>query len=377
MFINNLKDTNIIEQISKETHIEFDPYYKLKKEYIETLKSFNLEYLFNLTSHPNPNVRYYSIFVLTQYFDSIPYLEIAKKHINDTIKLTFKYLDYNMSSPYQTYTNILSEEFIRLIGTSELCTIDLRNIQSFIPYLVRTKNEKGKREIDSLLICSLNNLEQTKQLLTGRVVIPGCYKQVRKKVKKYHDPYALIALSKYKRSSDIHLLLKYLNSFDDVKDKYSFKFLIFIYFQHSRLFKWLNDNMNTYYRNSRYQQAIAQYRSNESLELLKQVIQKARKIEYYHNVRESVIQAMKIYKSNIYNDFLFELLEERNDPFVHFPNELWEVDKERAYRLLIKNLEYKSNCNKDWKPSVTKRIREELTKNAPELLERFEKGINK
>ncbi|OFX39145.1 MAG: hypothetical protein A2X08_09860 [Bacteroidetes bacterium GWA2_32_17] len=376
------KIQEVIELISKEDIIKVNPAGVLDTHYVNILKTFaDKDKLVPLTYHSSPKVRFFAIYVLTQYFDDIPFLKIAEKHLNDTSAVIIMEWPDISDGPItsNTYKEKLNKIFIELIGSAGVGCYELKNSYRNYPYLKRVKNEKGIREIDSLLICTPNKLQQTQNLLLGREPIKGCYKCVKKMVRKDNNYVALVALSKFKKKKDIHFILSHLPPFIP-NNKNLYFFLPFIEFQHPVMFKFFKKKFSICFKYDLYSNAIVKYKNTEALELLKMVVEKSRKDltkGEWDYLRQNLIREIWANFSDLYANLLFDLLEENPMPYhIQFANVLWKIDKERTYQFVLKTLSFKTSCRGSWKSDYfIDKIKRDINKYAPELLKRFNKDV--
>ena len=323
------------------------------------------------TNNTNPIVRFYSIYFLTQYSDSFPYLDIAKAHLNDTalIKINEWSLFSEGPSSQGIYSQSLGEIFVDLIGWSQYGEYDYHKSYKAWQYLKRKNIDKSK--MDSLLLCKANNLKQTNKLFLSNNKKQGCYTCIRKHT--IHNKIAIILLSTYQNENDIKLITKSIENANSKEIRLLFK--AFINFQHPKMFRFLKKNINNYYHYKYYLDAVAKYKNKNALKILEQAFEKTN-----NNVTLNYIKnAIKNNFISDYADLFFKVLEKTLSPFTKIPKELWQIDKERSFNIILNAIEKDSHakCGHMRRKSLIIRMEKIIIKYAPNMLDRFNKELLK
>lgn len=365
------KIVELKEKISNRDTVKVDGSGFFENEYaIQIGEQATKDELITLTNDDNPLIRFYSIYYLTQKFNDIPYLEIVKKHLNDTAIVLISEWQYASHSPPKRtfYQERLNEDFIQFIGYSQF--VSCRSTQ----YMYRSFLSKNKIEydkIDSLLLCEPNNLTYTTNLILSNKPIKGCYECVRKSIVVDKNHKAIVLLSAYQNKKDIGLIIQNINlgSTNDVRTKFG----AFINFKNPTLFKFLKQNVNKYYQIDNYLMAVAGYKNNEALEILENAFKMPKNMIFISNLNRAI-------QSNFtenYTDLLFRVLEYELSPFINFPNKLWQYDKERTFALLLKILDkdYSRECGSVRRKMMLNKVEKTIKENAPDLMIRFNESI--
>src|ERR1035437_9867910 len=288
-------------------------YYKFNsKNAILLSTTATKEDLITLTKNPSPTVRAYSIYYLTQTYSDLPFINLIKEHLNDMETVRFMQVEYPSDGGYSTCINRtvsmsfkcslirlikghlndmetvrfmqveypsdggpmpvfptqkVGELFVNFIG----CTNSFSNGSAYsgfalgggtVYYKPYLKIKKDLEKVDSILICTPNQLTQTDRLLCMDSPNENYYKSVRKQVEEKQNPTEVIYLSKYKKNEDADLILNNLPAYNHKYPDGTYRhFAAFLNFQHPKLFRYLSDSMKKYYQDPFYLDAISGYRN--------------------------------------------------------------------------------------------------------------------
>ncbi|MCI9844778.1 hypothetical protein [Flavobacterium pectinovorum] len=321
------KTTAIVLRIEKINILMGSAVYssgKKPKQYenFENLKkNASIEELKALTNHANGVVRCYSFWALSNYKEA-DLFSIVKKHITD-------------DTPIETlFGCIKSQEkvgdfFINLI-TPEYVDTDIKKL-----------NKKEFVILDSLLIYRENNLDSRFRAIQNASPTEFLYPKIRELVIKQNNQTALVTLAKYKKESDINLILKN----NDSNSGYFYTYKAIQNFPDSDFLPLLEKNLNLTLNDDHYDgewlqlyTAIATYKNQKSLELLKIPFTKVKhqNIKKYHI--HFVYEAILANKSKIYDDLLWKIWEEENLITMEGFKYLLGLNKSKTYEFTNKKL---------------------------------------
>lgn|ERR1035437_1366891 len=326
-------------------------YYKFNsKNAILLSTTATKEDLITLTKNPSPTVRAYSIYYLTQTYSDLPFINLIKEHLNDMETVRFMQVEYpSDGGPMPVFpTQKVGELFVNFIG----CTNSFSNGSAYsgfalgggtVYYKPYLKIKKDLEKVDSILICTPNQLTQTDRLLCMDSPNENYYKSVRKQVEEKQNPTEVIYLSKYKKNEDADLILNNLPAYNHKYPDGTYRhFAAFLNFQHPKLFRYLSDSMKKYYQDPFYLDAISGYRNKESLLLFQKVLLQADadslKKDRKYLITQEISNSLKKNFIAIYAPLLFTLLEENPGVFSNVPAGLWKADADRTYKYFLKCL---------------------------------------
>ncbi len=165
---------------------QYDNFVELKKLATQTE-------LLLLVNHPNPAVRAYSFWALTEY-QNIDLLPIIKNHLNDneTVDTTFACLgQIRRTGDFFIKAATSDSGWIRQKSSKKLPSSQLQSL-------------------DRTLIQQPNDFFAQNEALVRINPDPALYPRIRHLLIDEHNPAALVALAKYKKEQDIPLII---NSF--------------------------------------------------------------------------------------------------------------------------------------------------------------------
>lgn len=288
------------------------------KNFEELKKNASIEELTALTNHRNGVVRCYSFWALLS-LKNIDLFSIVKDHLTD-------------DTIVQTQFGCIGAD--EKVGDFylELVTADYEDEQ------IKLLNEKQLQVIDSLLIYSKNNLNMRFDAIAKAEPTEALYTKVRELILNENNQNALVTLAKYRKESDIELILN--NKVDEkgTGDFYTYKAIQnfpdskFLPFLEKKLNQTLND---THYENEwgELYKAIAKYKNEKSVELLNTPFTKVQHqgIKKYHI--NFVNDAILLNKSKLYDPILWKIWEEENLITLEGFQYLLKIDATKAYEL--------------------------------------------
>lgn len=267
----------------------------------ELKKNASVEELIMLTNHPNGVVRCYSFWALLR-LKNIDLFSIVKNHLGDD---TIVQTQFGCSGDYEK----VGDFYIQLV-TTDYEDEDDENVNT------KLLNERQLKELDSLLIYSENNLSMRFDAISKAEPTEALYPKVRDLVIKENNQSALVTLSKYKNPNDIELILKNRDKDqnDDGESGYFYTFRAIQNFPDSHFFPFLEKRLyetldNDHFSNEWLElySAIAAYKNQKALELLKVPFTKVKhqNIKEYHI--KFVYEAILAFKCELYNDLLWKI----------------------------------------------------------------------
>ncbi|TPG42131.1 hypothetical protein [Flavobacterium pectinovorum] len=267
----------------------------------ELKKNASLEELIMLTNHPNAVVRCYSFWALLR-LKNIDLFSIVKNHLGDDSMVQTQFGCIGSSEK-------VGDFYIQLVTT------DYEDDD------VSTKllNERQLKILDSLLIYSENNLNMRFDAISKAEPTEDLYPKVRELVIKENNQSALVTLAKYRKESDIELILKNKDIDEDAESGYFSTYKAIQNFPDVRFLPLLEKNLNNTLDEDYFSQewrelylAIASYKSQKSLELLSIPFTKVKNkdIKKYHI--EFVNNAILVNKCKIYDDLLWKIWQEEH-----------------------------------------------------------------
>jgi len=269
---------------------------KQYENFEELKKEASKEELLLLTDHYNPVVKCYSFWALGNY-KNFDLFSLVKSHLNDN----------------------------SLVKTQFGCTISTEKVGDFFLHLInpdyenseiRQLNKEEFAKLESIIINQKSSLSALDSSIENAIPTKELYPKLRSLVIKNHNQNALVTLSKYQNPNDIELILKnrdkdaddggesgYLSTYRAIQnfpDSHFFPFL------EKRLYETLD---NDHFSNEWLEMyvAIATYKNQKSLDLLKVPFTKVQ----HKNIREFhikfVYEAILANECQIYNDLLWEI----------------------------------------------------------------------
>ena len=269
---------------------------KQYENFEELKKNASKQELLTLINHSNGVVRCYSFWALASNKNTNLF-SIVKDHITDSIAVKTQFGCIGSIEK-------VGDFFINLVNPKYENT-DVRQL---------SQTEFNK--LQSLLINKENNLYAGYDAIENAVPTEYLYPKVREMVVKHHNQSALITLSKYKNPKDIELILKnrHQDLNDDGESGYFYTFRAIQNFPDSHFFPFLEKRLyetldNDHFSNEWFElySAIAAYKNQKSLDLLKVPFTKVKhqNIKEYHI--KFVYEAILANKCELYDDLLWKI----------------------------------------------------------------------
>ena len=339
------------------------------------------EDLLELTDHPYSAVRFYSMYYLAKQHKPIPYLRLAKEHINDIAKVKVQNWSYGSHGPPSSHfaNETLGEIFLKMIGCDVSgmvgTTISLASNITYPIYLQKIKRKDEDRQtfepllkMDSLIVSTPSSLELSKKVIIEALPDDRWYQYTRTQVEEGNPVYAYL-LSKYKKEGDVELIIKNLRSVKHIK---KWEWLTqHICFGNPQYFKYLKGVVADNYQSRPYGFAVCSYKNVEALELIKEILELSKTKGHKRGIRWTVINGMARNYDDVYAELLLELLEIHKER-IDYPKGLWQYDKSRLYNIIeqsyVKEVESRSGPARSYSRFYMENIKE----NAPELVSKFE-----
>ena len=320
---------------SGEQPKQWDNFEELKRE-------ASKEELIELTNHPNGVVRSYSFWALS-YNKNLDLFRIVKNHLNDD--------------------ELINTQFGCIGGQEKVGDFF---IQIMTPQYVDLESKKLTQqeiqELDSLLIYKPNNLSSRFGAINRAEATERLYPKIRELVIKDKNPSALVTLAKYQKEKDIEIIKNFRDKTDEPEGGYFYTYSAIKQFPNQKFLTLLEKNLiktldNTHYSNEwrELYKAIASYKNEKSLELLKIPFTQVQhqNIKKYHI--DFVFQAILVYQDSIYDELLWRIWQEENQTSIESYKYLLSQNPSRAYELtkreLIENYEVQDS---DFIPNVNK-----------------------
>ena len=297
--------------------------------FTELQKRATKDELVELTNYPNSVVRCYAIWAL--YYDSSANLfPIIIRHLNDTtsIKTQFGCIG-SREKVGDFFINVVTPQYIDL---------DLKKL-----------SDSELIALDSILVYTPNTLYAREKAI-GRVKPnENLYLKVRELVIKENNQSALVTLAKFQQEQDIPLILKN-NTGNKSDDDFFYTYKAISEFPNPAFLPLLKRNLNatlddTHYDNewSELYRAIASYKNDTALNLLKIPFThiKHQEIREYH--MEYVFGAVQSFYSSLYDELLWTMWanEKLINPEVF--NMLYQKNPKKAFQLTKKTIENASD----------------------------------
>jgi hypothetical protein len=283
------------------------------------------EELIELTNHPNGVVRSYSFWALS-HKKNVDLFSIVKEHIND---------DEEISTMFGC---IISKDkvgdfFIDVI-TPEYIDLDSKKI-----------NSKELTELDSLLIYEPNKLSARYSAINRAEPTENLYPKIRELVIEEKNQSALVTLAKYKKEQDIEIIKNNRSENDKVESGYYHTYVAISQFPRPEFIPLLETNLNKTLDNTHYSnewrelyKAIASYKNNKAVELLKIPFSKVehQNIKKYHI--KFVYGAIQEFQDPIYNELYWKIWEEEGSISPEIYRYLFNENLSKAYELTKKEM---------------------------------------
>ena len=307
----------IVKNISKENVVdaEFIGIVGTKSEQyknFEQLKTSTTKELLMLTNHPNGAVRCYAFWALGSH-PNIDTFKIVKDHLNDNEMIEYQ-------SGCIGHFEKVGDFFISLV-TPNYIDLDIKKI-----------NESERKDLDSLLIYQLNELNAKSDAIENAEETPELYLVLHDLYLKTHDQSALLKLSKYKRKEDIPLILSNRKNDKDKESGYYYTYKAIQNYPEIEFIPFLSDRIQETLDEKGFDSewrelysAIVTYKNQQALDLL--------------IIPFSKVQHEDIKKYHL--DFIYDAIIKNFDPiYSEILWEIWEQDQNitlQGYEFYVKN----------------------------------------
>ena len=321
------------------------------------------EELLKLTDHSQPIVRARALLFLLaraqrSTLPEVNFSALFIQHLFDTATVCIKVYE-----EYRPYDRILP-----------LCSLYAQKVGGYfgqtgmyLPGKSPSFCDKDKHLMDSLILCQQVPLIEEKETLVFSLdTITSFYPKIKEQLLQFNDENAVIYLAKYQKEADINLILAHLPTGKSVHgvQKHWFPFR---FFQHPQLFLFLKEQLDTYWKDSRFMGCIAQYQSKEAANLLSEIYNREKKEKKAHYLKSNLRRVIEQYYSAPYADLYVTILSE-NAPFgyLRLPDELWEHQGDTLFLLYEKWKESDNKWAKRDVQSLYPKAKEYIEKNHPE-----------
>lgn len=293
--------------------------------FTELQKRATKDELTELTNYPNGVVRCYAIWALS-YDSSASLFPIVIKHLNDTtsVKKQFGCIG-SREKVGDFFINVVTPQYVDL-DSKKLTDSELT-------------------AVDSMLVYMPNTLYAREKAISRSKLTENLYLKVRELVINENNQSALVTLAKFRREQDIPLILKNKtgNKSDDglfftYQAISQFPNPAFLPLLKKTLYKTLDD---THYDSewSELYRAIASYKNNTSLQLLKVPFTQVR----HRDIREYHIQyvfgAVQSFYLPLYNGLLWTMWANEKLITPEVFKILYQKDSGKAFHLTTKTIE--------------------------------------
>lgn len=316
--VNDLKDKNRVEGAYIGYEGSSSKQYEKFTKLIETAKPKELK---ELTNHPVEAVRCYAFWALWQD-GSVDLLPILIQHIQDSASVS-SYFGCMISF------DKVGDFFIDIANDP----IDSTFRKRLTPVQFQ--------QLDSILICTPNNLYAKSVALERAKPLPYFYPVIRDLVLHEENKAALIALARYQKKEDIELVSRKLAANQSYEDHiYAYKAVSqfpapeFLPFLEENL-KQQMEKMNTNECCQLYK-AIVNY-GNRGVDLFQQSLAQPENNNRNRHI-EYIFAAVSDSKDTIYNDLKWKLWEEEFRISPSMLNYLLARNPDRAFELVKVNL---------------------------------------
>ncbi len=257
-----------------------------------------------LTDHPNAAVRGYAFWALS--FDhSIDLFPIINKHLNDEERVGYVVgCNANASKVGDFFINIVNPKFSMNPTGKGL------KVNKFTP--------EQLHKLDQLLLTTPNNLDAKVYLFSKLKPNPKIYARVRDIVSNEEDPIAAILLAKYKKESDVSIILKAIQKPFDVRVGFGYSIQAIQEFPHPDFFPVLEAALKSKLSSRRditgwsdeLIRTIVSYHNYDAIELL-QTIFMLKESDYERKIYlKRIMDSLSYLKNPIYDDMLWKLWRE-------------------------------------------------------------------
>ncbi|MFX1498007.1 MAG: hypothetical protein ACFFBH_10800 [Promethearchaeota archaeon] len=249
-------------------------------------KRASIEKLEELTEHPNYVVQCYAFAALTQRApDRLYKIIMSKLHITKKIKTigfdilgSVKVADFFI---YEGLPFLTAEQYYNIVEEVFKHNYDLDFISNY--FLELNPEEKH-------------------------------YDRVKKYVTEFYNPYALLALAKYQKNSDLELIKSFSHS-----ESWEFYKAVWI-FPHPSFWNALLKNQQGGVGNTKFYPAnlealyaaISTYHNNEALDVLTNTFDRIKNRDFVKYHAEAIFRAVKDFKDGFYDKLLFKLWKDYN-----------------------------------------------------------------
>ena len=321
----------VVKEISKINELMSSAVYysgmkpKQWDNFEELKRKATKEELIELTNHPNGVVRSYAFWALS-VDKSVDLFQIVKKHLNDD--------------------ELINTQFGCIGGQEKVGDFF---IQIMTPQYVDLESNKlskeEAKELDSLLIYHPNNLSARYDAISRAETTDKLYPKIRELVIKEKNPSALVTLAKYHKDQDIEIIKNYRDETDKSERGFYFTYSAIKEFPNSEFLPLLENNLKNTLDNTHFStewrelyMAIASYKNEKSLELLKIPFTEVQhqNIKKYHI--EFVFEAILAFQDSIYDELLWRIWEEENQSSIDSYKYLLSINPSKAYELTKKEL---------------------------------------
>lgn len=293
--------------------------------FIDLQKTANKNELIELTNYPNGVVRCYAFWALS-YDQSIDLFPILLKNINDyeIVKTQFGCLG----------GRVMVADFLIEIVTPNYIDLESKKF-----------DDKQFDTLDSLLIYSNSKLNAKSVAISRAKTLDSSYSKMRELVINDKDQDALVKLAKYKNVADIALILGNRSESKLEEKGFYYTYKAIQEFPHADFLPLLQQNLllsldNTHYSHEwkELYKAIALYKNENSVELLKIPFTQTKHddIKKYHI--NYIYNAIQVNKDKIYDSILWKLWEDEQRITSDIYYYLKEKDSLKAFELTKKSM---------------------------------------
>lgn len=297
---------------------QWDHFVKLKK--VATT-----EELIELTNHKNGVVRCYSFWGLS-HKNEIDLFEIVKKHLED---------DESISTQFGCIggQQMVGDFFIQVM-TPQYIDLDSDKMSS-----------REIAELDSLLIYQPNNLMSRYIAINRAEPTEKLYPKIRELVLEENNQSALVTLAKYQKEEDIEIIKNNRDESEKPESGYYYTYVAVSEFPRPEFIPLIENNLKNTLDNTHFStewrelyKAIASYKNEKAVELLKIPFTQAKhqNIKKYHI--DFVYEAIQKYQDSIYNGLYWKIWEEEGQISVKIYKYLLSNNPSKAYELTKKEM---------------------------------------
>lgn len=288
-------------------------------------KVSSIQELIQLTNHPNAAVRCYSYWGLCldeKLKNSDTIFQILKRHLNDKeeIQTQFGCLGGN---------EFVSDFFLRLV---------LPRGYSTDFYMYELNNTQIK-EVDNLLLWREQESFGQNSAILSLEETEENYPVVKKLVIERNKVIALPKLAAYNKAEDVEEILKFYNTHQDDDDIDRQFYFSVQYFPHQNFFSILKEKQEIELNNVKsidltleLYGAIASYKNQEALKLLKLPLQKFNDKIVKEEYSRILAQVAFDFSDSIYDELLWEMWEKYEDINRDSFYYLFQKNEFRAYK---------------------------------------------